>query len=83
MSKNIKTNDKIANRFAFRAKKNICNNYKIESLEPRLMMDAAIDYAQFVDNYDQVDSIVETQLNSLQSPDLSDLGISRSEIFRR
>ncbi|SHL72124.1 Ca2+-binding protein, RTX toxin-related, partial [Fibrobacter sp. UWT2] len=51
------------------------NNYKIESLEPRLMMDAAIDYAQFVDNYDQVDSIVETQLNSLQSPDLSDLGI--------
>ena len=40
MSKNIKTNDKIANRFAFKAKKNICNNYKIESLEPRLMMDA-------------------------------------------
>jgi hypothetical protein len=75
MSKNIKTNDKIANRFAFKAKKNICNNYKIESLEPRFMMDAAIDYVQFVDNYDQVDSIVEMQLDNLQSPDLSDLGI--------
>lgn len=56
-------------------KKIASNNYKIESLEPRFMMDAAIDYAQFVDNYDQVDSIVETQLNSLQSPDLSVLGI--------
>lgn len=75
MSKNIKTNDKIANRFAFKAEKNICNNYKIESLEPRFMMDAAIDYVQFVDNYDQVDSIVEMQLDNLQSPDLSDLGI--------
>jgi len=75
MSKNIKANDKIANRSAFRAEKNFCNNYKIESLEPRFMMDAAIDYVQFVDNYDQVGSIVEMQLDNLQSPDLSDLGI--------
>ena len=56
-------------------KKIASNNYKIESLEPRFMMDAAIDYVQFVDNYDQVDSIVEMQLDNLQSPDLSDLGI--------
>ena len=56
-------------------KKNTRNNYKIEALEPRLMMDAAIDYSQFMSNYEQVDSLVETQLEGLQTPDLSDLGI--------
>lgn len=75
MSKSTKIIDKNNKKSYSKAKKVFRNNYKIEPLEPRLMMDAAIDYAQFVDNYDQVDSIVETQLNSLQSPDLSDLGI--------
>ena len=56
-------------------KKNTRNNYKIESLEPRLMMDAAIDYTQFLSNYEQVDSIVGAQVDRLQTPNLSELGI--------
>lgn len=56
-------------------KKNTRNNYKIESLEPRLMMNAAIDYTQFLNNYEQVDLFVETQLDQLQTPNLSELGV--------
>ena len=59
----------------FNKKKNTRNNYRIESLEPRLMMDATIDYMQFLSNYEQVDSIVGTQLDRLQTPNLSELGI--------
>ena len=68
MSKNIKTNDKIANRFAFKAKKNICNNYKIESLEPRFMMDANVDLDGFGNQIDNFSSVVENRVDTLINP---------------
>ena len=40
MSKNVKSNNKNTKKSASKAKKSTRNNYKIESLEPRLMMDA-------------------------------------------
>ncbi len=40
MSKNVKSNNKNTKKSAPKAKKSTRNMYKIESLEPRLMMDA-------------------------------------------
>ena len=40
MSKNVKSNNKNTKKSASKAKKSTRNNYKIESLEPRLIMEA-------------------------------------------
>lgn len=74
-------------------KKNTRNNYKIESLEPRLMMDANIDYGNFVEqieNYEfsqHVDDAISSagqNVDSSFSEALSKLeldGISKVEDF--
>ena len=66
MSKNVKSNNKNTNKSASKAKKSTRNNYKIESLEPRLMMDAEPLDPALESNLDieQFDSYVE-QIGSL------------------
>ena len=61
MSKNVKSNNKNTKKSASKAKKFTRNNYKIESLEPRLMMDAEpLDPALEPNlDIDQFDSYVE------------------------
>ena len=61
MSKNVKSNNKNTNKSASKAKKSTRNNYKIESLEPRLMMDAEPLDPSLEPNLDidQFDSYVE------------------------
>ena len=78
MSKNVKSNNKNTNKSASKAKKSTRNIYKIESLEPRLMMDAEpldsalepnLDMEQFDSYVDQIsnlsDSIGEKAVESL------------------
>ncbi|MBQ3719404.1 MAG: LEPR-XLL domain-containing protein [Fibrobacter sp.] len=66
MSKNVKSNKKNTKKSASKAKKSTRNNYKIESLEPRLMMDAEPLDPALESNLDieQFDSYVE-QIGSL------------------
>ena len=66
MSKNVKSNNKNTKKSASKAKKSTRNNYKIESLEPRLMMDAEPLDPALESNLDieQFDSYVE-QIGSL------------------
>jgi len=66
MSKNVKSNNKNTNKSASKAKKSTRNNYKIESLEPRSMMDAEPLDPALESNLDieQFDSYVE-QIGSL------------------
>jgi hypothetical protein len=45
--------------------KNICNNYKIEALEPRLMMDANVDLDGFENQIDNFSSVVENRVDTL------------------
>jgi hypothetical protein len=61
MSKNVKSNNKNIKKSAPKAKKSTRNMYKIESLEPRLMMDAEpLDPALEPNlDIDQFDSYVE------------------------
>ena len=51
MSKNVKSNNKNTKKSASKSKKSTRNIYKIESLEPRLMMDAeipeSVDFSKF------------------------------------
>ena len=52
MSKNVKSNNKNTKKSASKSKKSTRNMYKIESLEPRLMMDA-----------EPLDSVLESNLD--------------------
>ena len=78
MSKNAKSNNKNTKKSASKSKKSTRNIYKIESLEPRLMMDAEpldsalepnLDMEQFDSYVDQIsnlaDSIGEKAVESL------------------
>ena len=66
MSKNVKSNNKNTKKSNSKSKKSTRINYKIESLEPRLMMDAAPLDPALESNLDieQFDSYVE-QIGSL------------------
>ena len=61
MSKNVKSNNKNTKKSASKSKKSTRNIYKIESLEPRLMMDAEPLDSALEPNLDieQFDSYVE------------------------
>ncbi|SHM75073.1 hypothetical protein SAMN05720472_2089 [Fibrobacter sp. UWR3] len=78
MSKNVKSNNKTAKKSSSKSRKSSRNNYKIEALEPRLMMDAEpldpalesnLDIQQFDSYAEQIgnlsDSIGEKAAESL------------------
>ena len=69
MSKNVKSNNKNIKKSAPKAKKSTRNMYKIESLEPRLMMDAEpldpalepnLDIDQFDSYVDQISNLSDS-----------------------
>jgi hypothetical protein len=72
MSKNVKSNNKNTKKSNSKSKKSTRNIYKIETLEPRLMMDAEPLDPALESNLDieQFDSYVE-QIGSL-SEDIGD-----------
>ena len=87
MSKNVKSNNKNTKKSASKAKKSTRNNYKIESLEPRLMMDADSGFdAEHLNEYaEQIESIsgnigeqVSSAVNSIEGFDASKLGLAES-----
>ncbi|WP_290730139.1 MULTISPECIES: LEPR-XLL domain-containing protein [unclassified Fibrobacter] len=87
MSKNVKSNNKNIKKSAPKAKKSTRNNYKIESLEPRLMMDAdpGFDVEHLNDYAEQIESIsgnmgeqVSAAVNSIEGFDASKLGLAES-----
>lgn len=53
-------------------------NYKIESLEPRMMMNADVVLEDFEDNISNVSTTVESALNEVDDLQLSGLGLSES-----
>lgn len=64
------------------SKKNLKNsaqnsNYKIEALEPRLMMDANVDLDGFGNQIDNFSSVVENRVDTLNL-NLSDFGLNSS-----
>ena len=75
MSKNIKSNNKNTKKSASKAKKSTRNNYKIESLEPRLTMDADVNLDEFESQFDSISSVVENSISSVSDLDLSSLGL--------
>lgn len=85
MSKNVKSNNKNTKKSASKAKKFTRNNYKIESLEPRLMMDADSGFdAEHLNDYaEQIESIsgnigeqVSSAVDAIDGFDASKLGLS-------
>lgn len=76
MSKNVKSNNKNTKKSNSKSKKSSRNIYKIETLEPRLMMDAEpLDPALEPNlDIDQFDSYVE-QIGSL-SEDIGDKAVA-------
>ncbi|WP_290737932.1 calcium-binding protein [Fibrobacter sp. UBA3718] len=84
MSKNVKSNNKNTKKSASKAKKFTRNNYKIESLEPRLMMDADSGFdAEHLNDYaEQIESIsgnigeqVSAAVDSIDGFDALKLGL--------
>ena len=75
MSKNIKSNNKNTKKSASKAKKSTRNNYKIESLEPRLMMDADVNLEEFGNQIESISTVVENSISSISDLDLSSLGL--------
>ena len=53
-------------------------NYKIESLEPRMMMNADVVMDDFEDNISNVSTTVESALNEVDDLRLSGLGLNES-----
>lgn len=51
-------------------------NYKIESLEPRMMMNADVVLEDFEDNISNVSTTVESALNEVDDLRLSGLGLN-------
>ena len=58
--------------------KSTCNNFKIEQLEPRMMMNADVVLDDFGDNISNVSTTVESALNEVDDLRLSGLGLSES-----
>ena len=56
-------------------KKNTRNNYKIESLEPRLMMDADVNLEEFGNQIESISTVVDNSISSISNLDLSSLGL--------
>ena len=56
-------------------KKNTRNNYKIESLEPRLMMDADVNLEEFGNQIESISTVVDNSISSISHLDLSSLGL--------
>ena len=85
MSKNVKSNNKNTKKSNSKSKKSTRNIYKIETLEPRLMMDAESGFdADRLDDYsEQIESIsgnigeqVSAVVDSIDGFDASKLGLS-------
>ena len=53
-------------------------NYKIESLEPRMMMNADVVLEDFEDNISNVSTTVESALSEVDDLQLSGLGLDES-----
>ena len=75
MSKNVKSNNKNIKKSAPKAKKSTRNNYKIESLEPRLMMDADVNLEEFGNQIESISTVVDNSISSISDLDLSSLGL--------
>ena len=60
-------------------KKNLMNNFRIESLEPRFMMDASVDYETFT-NAEHFQTEITEQLQNFETADLSDLGLNDTQV---
>ena len=56
-------------------KKNTRNNYKIEALEPRLMMDADVNLEEFGNQIESISTVVDNSISSISDLDLSSLGL--------
>ena len=69
MSKTNKKNDK----------KNFMNNYRIEQLGPRFMMDASVDYETFT-NAEHFQTEITEQLQNFETADLSNLGLNGAQV---
>jgi len=68
-----------ANNKKNRNNKNSMNNYRIESLEPRFMMDASVDYETFT-NAEQFQTEITEQLQNFETADLSNLGLNGTQV---
>ena len=69
MSKMNKKNDK----------KNLINNFRIESLESRFIMDASVDYETFT-NAEHFQTEITEQLQNFETADLSNLGLNGAQV---
>ena len=58
--------------------KSTCNNFKIEQLEPRMMMNADVVLDDFGDNISNVSTTVESSLSEVDDLQLSGLGLDES-----
>ena len=68
-----------ANNKKNRINKKSTNNFRIESLEPRLMMDASVDYETFT-NAEHVQTEITEQLQNFETADLSNLGLNGTQV---
>ena len=60
-------------------KKKQINNFRIESLEPRFMMDASVDYETFT-NAEHFQTEITEQLQNFETADLSNLGLNGAQV---
>lgn len=68
-----------ANNKKNRNNKNLMNNFRIESLEPRFMMDASVDYETFT-NAEHFQTEITEQLQNFETADLSNLGLNGAQV---
>ena len=68
-----------ANNKKNRINKKSMNNFRIESLEPRFMMDASVDYETFT-NAEHFQTEITEQLQNFETADLSNLGLNGAQV---
>lgn len=68
-----------ANNKKDRINKKSTNNFRIESLEPRFMMDASIDYETF-SSAEHFQTAITEQLQNFETADLSNLGLNGTQV---
>ena len=68
-----------ANNKKNRINKKSMNNFRIESLEPRFMMDASVDYETFT-NAEHFQTEITEQLQNFETADLSNLGLNGTQV---
>ena len=68
-----------ANNKQNRINKKSRNNFRIESLEPRFMMDASVDYETFT-NAEHFQTEITEQLQNFETADLSNLGLNGTQV---